>query len=518
MILSTRDVLSSKKGIAEALGITLVGLALLVAAGVVVANYAIVSKQSSQLITLSQELSNRAELYASALNTDLLTTPVPSTVRTCSTTPAMCTQIISVSPSSDASKKVLRISGDMVSGIGQSLTKDFTLESQSVTHVTALDDNGNNIWALSDEGLRYSIWGLSSGDPTDVKSGDLAGPGVGNSWVSVEDRAGIDSAGALWVWGKNNIGQAGIGAASTADAAPKKIAGTTKFRSVVTGDDRGYAIDSTGSPWVWGKNDKGQLGLGNNTSVMVPTKISGLRMMTFAIGKDKVFGIKMTGDLVVVGTSQTGYPANSGYNWQTLTPGTQYRAVSASTDGAVATIDADGILNMEGNTYTFPVMTGTYTSVSLGATAGYAIGGSGTLYSWGSGPYGQLGLGSNTAPTGSAVVKSGTLFASVSGGKTSAFAVDVSGNLYYMGKTPGGSAAGSYLPQVNVPTKIVTESRFREVEAENSSLSVALLDTAGNLYGMGTSTPGLWPMGYSGSDAEPIRMPVPAGFPTYTWE
>ncbi|MCI4659538.1 DUF7402 domain-containing protein [Cryobacterium zhongshanensis] len=679
MILSIRNVLDSKKGIAEALGITMVGLAMLTGAGMVVTNYAIVSKQASQLQTLSQEMTNRAERYATTLNTDLVNPLVPTVgggSRECSSVPAMCTMILSSTLSADGSQKVLRIQGDTVSGLGQSLTKDLTLVAQTVTHVTAIDAKGNKTWALSGEGLHYNVWALAAGVPTVVSAADMVGPTGGATWVSVTDRAGIDSTGALWVWGKNDIGQAGIGSISAAAVVPKKIVGTTSFRSVVTSDDRGYAIDSAGAAWAWGKNNFGQLGLGTTTNVMTPTKISGLRMMTLSIGDNNVFGITMAGDLVMVGNDQPGLYPSQTLTWQTLKAGTKYKAVSASS-AAVALIDTAGQLTeVERAASTFTPRPGTYTSVSLGATGGYAIGGSGNLYSWGQGADGQLGLGSGTttpatvpsaqiagsatvtassenpadgqyatkaidgsidgspgdwtrewatvggkagtylnlawssaqtlnkvvlydrpnaddqvtsgtltfsdgstvavpalANNGSATtvtfsarattnvrftvtavsgstyniglseiqvytapytpasttgpitsaatptqVMPGTLFASVSGGKTSAFAVDVSGKLYYFGKTPSGSVGGTDLPSVNVPTQLLTSSNFWGVAANNHDTDVALLDTAGNVYGMGTAAPGLWPMTYSGANNQPIRMPVPDGFSTNTWK
>lgn len=517
MSLSIRNVLSNKKGVAEALGITLVGLLLLSAAGVVVANYAIVSKQSSQLQSLTQEVTNRAEVYASALNANLVTVPVPDMSRKCSTTPAMCTTITAVDTATTG-KRILTIKADGVGGIAQTITRYPTLLSQTVTHVTAIDAQGNKTWALSGEGLHYDVWGLAVGVPSVVKPADMAGPTAGTSWVSVADRAGIDSAGNLWVWGKNDIGQAGIGSISAAPVVPKKITGTTSFRSVVTGDDRGYAIDSAGAPWVWGKNDKGQLGLGTTTNVMTPTKIAGSRMMTMAIGKDNIFGITMDGRLATAGATQAGFPPNSPPNWQVLNPGTQYKAIAASTSGALAMIENTGRLTMAGQAYTFtPMAGGVFTSVSLGATGGYAIGGSGNLYSWGTGVNGQLGQGATTSATTPTQVMSGTRFSEVSGGKTSAFAVDVSGNLYYFGKTPSGVVGSPDLPVVNVPTALLSESNFRGIASNNTDTSVALLDTAGNVYGMGTVGSGLWPMTYSGANNQPIRMPVPAGFSSNTW-
>jgi alpha-tubulin suppressor-like RCC1 family protein len=518
MMLSTREVLSDKKGLAAALGMTMIGFAMLMAAAIMVANFAVTSRQSSQLQTLSQEITNRAERYAAQLNTDLMVPAVPATSRACTTTPAMCTAILSVTPSADGAHTVLRVQGDTVSGLGQTLVKDVTLDSNEVTHVTALNSTGEKIWALSDEGLRYKVWGLAAGNPTTLKPEDLVGPHVEVKWVSVQDRAGIDSTGSLWVWGKNNIGQAGIGSTNVNPIKPKKFEGASDFRFVLTVDDRGYAIDAKGNLWTWGKNGKGQLGLGHSNNVMTPTKVPGLRMMTVTAGKDNFFGITTSGELVMAGAAQAGLPAPTGFAIKKLNVGTQYRDISASIEGALAMIDKSGNLTMVGNDYTFPAMAGNYTSVSLGSHSGYALGSTGSLYSWGENGDGQLGLGHNDNPTVRTQVKAGTLFSAVVGAKTSAFAIDVSGNLYYFGKSPSGSVGAPELPQVNVPTKLLAESKFRGISANSNSTVGAFLDTNGNLYGLGTPTAGLWPITYNGDGNQPIRMPVPAGFPSFTWE
>lgn len=520
MKLSAKEVLSDKKGLAEALGMVAITMTLLIAAGTVVADYAIHSKQASELQSLRQEITNRAELYASDLNADLLTPQVPSTDRQCSSTTSMCTTILSVSPSGDGTSTVLRIQGDTVTLLGQSVTQDVTLVSSQVTHVTAIDADGDNVWALSNEGLRYTTWGVASAKPSDVTPAELAGPTAGGTWVSVDDRAGVDSAGALWVWGKNDLGQAGIGSTSATAVQPTKLTeGTTSFRSVVTDDDRAYAIDSTGGLWAWGKNDQGQLGLGTTSNVMQPTKVAGSRMMSVTVGEDDAFGITMSGDLVHTGAAQAGLSAPAGSSFRQVNAGTVWAAVAASTDGAVAMIDQAGNLTMAGSGYPFtPAPTVKFSSVSLGSSASYAISTDGDLYTWGLGTNGQLGQGTTTSASTPTQVMSGTKFVSVQGAKTSALAIDVTGALYYVGATPSGYVGGTDLPQVSVFTALMPGTQFRQIATNSGDTAAALVDTASNIYGMGTTTAGLWPMDYLGAGNQLIRMPVPEGFPSYTWK
>lgn len=512
------DVLRSKKGIAEALGLVAIGATIVLAAGSLVANYAVLSKQASYMSLAEQAITNRAELYVSELNADLLNPRTPSLDRSCSSLTAICTQILSVTPAPGGEKSVLRIQSDAAAAFGDTITKDVTLVSSNVTHVTDIDPEGNNVWALTDEGLRYRAWGLASGKPKAVSDEDLAKPTTGTTWMQVDDRAGIDSTGALWVWGANDIGQAGTGVVTATPIKPTKVSPAgVSFRSVVTAENRSYAIDSTGTGWAWGKNDKGQLGLGHTNVVTKPTKIPTLRAMSFTIGKDNVIALTMGGDVRVAGAAQAGYSDAAGSSFRALDASAEYTAASASaTTGRLALIRADGVLVVNGSTSVSPSSV-KFTTVSSGADASYAISTDGSLYSWGTGTSGQLGLGATTSATVATKIPMSTKFSSVQGGSTSALAIDVTGTLHYMGKTPAGHV-GKNLPQVNTPTKLLPELRFRQIAGNSADTSAALLDTAGQLYGMGTTTKGLWPMNYLAAGDQPIRMPVPDGFSSKTWK
>ena len=76
---------------------------------------------------------------------------------------------------------------------------------------------------------------------------------------------GIDNAGQVWGWGRNNYGQLGVN--SVVDyCTPVSIVGTTKtFCSINSGDYHSLGIDYTGQVWAWGNNENGQLGVYYNT-------------------------------------------------------------------------------------------------------------------------------------------------------------------------------------------------------------------------------------------------------------
>lgn len=518
---SIADVLKDKKGIVEALGAVVIAMALLVGVGSVVGNYAVLSKQAAQLSALSQEVTNRAETYVSELNADLITPQSPAMTRTCSTTTESCTQILSVTPSADGAQITLRIQADSAVVLGQTVTQDVVLVSEEVTHVTGIDADGNNAWALTKEGPRFRTWGLAEGKPVEVDEDKLTGPTVTNKWVQVEDRAGIDAAGALWVWGKNDIGQAGVGTKTTTPVAPKRVsADGQKFRFVVTEDDRGYAIDSAGHAWVWGKNTLGQLGLGHTSAVLKPTMVPSIRFMTITVGKDTAAALTTAGELLVTGAKQQYYSADvAGTSWRPLDGGTRYIAASSAvTNGGLALIQTDGILVVNGSPAFSPSGV-EFVSVSRGGTAGYALSSAGELYSWGQGANGQLGLGATPTVSIATKMPSTPKMIAIQGGETGAWGLDAAGALYYVGKVSLNYDGGGVLPTKNVLTRYSSIATYRQMAGDSGSNSLALLDQSGNLYGLGTGTAaGLWPMDYRGGPNELVRMPVPADFLSYTWK
>jgi alpha-tubulin suppressor-like RCC1 family protein len=81
-----------------------------------------------------------------------------------------------------------------------------------------------------------------------------------------------DSAGTLWAFGDNNYSQLGVG--DTGDrATPTQVGIGTSWRGVSAGDEFGFALQSTNSLWGWGRNDSGQLGLGTTTTSTVPNEV-----------------------------------------------------------------------------------------------------------------------------------------------------------------------------------------------------------------------------------------------------
>eukprot|EP00301_Raphidiophrys_heterophryoidea_P005390 c12267_g2_i2.p1 GENE.c12267_g2_i2~~c12267_g2_i2.p1 ORF type:complete len:811 (+),score=197.16 c12267_g2_i2:40-2472(+) len=78
----------------------------------------------------------------------------------------------------------------------------------------------------------------------------------------------------LMAWGMSRCGQLGLGDTET-QRTPQKISALQPYRlvEVAAGAEHSIVVTLDGNVWVWGKSADGQLGLGNEDSVLVPTRV-----------------------------------------------------------------------------------------------------------------------------------------------------------------------------------------------------------------------------------------------------
>lgn len=95
----------------------------------------------------------------------------------------------------------------------------------------------------------------------------------GNASCAVKNDATV------WCWGRNNSGQLGIGN-NTDQSRPVEVTGLTGVTQVEAHWEYACALKSTGTVWCWGNNSFGQLGNGTTTNSNTPVQVSGLSGVT----------------------------------------------------------------------------------------------------------------------------------------------------------------------------------------------------------------------------------------------
>jgi len=101
----------------------------------------------------------------------------------------------------------------------------------------------------------------------------------------------------LWAWGRNNYGQLGLGDTGR-KIIPSQIGSGTNWSTVTAGYNHTLAIKTNGTIWSWGQNNYGQLGLGDNTNRTTPTQVTmATDWSSISAGGYHSLGLKSTGRL-----------------------------------------------------------------------------------------------------------------------------------------------------------------------------------------------------------------------------
>ena len=101
--------------------------------------------------------------------------------------------------------------------------------------------------------------------------------GTGGFGSGFNTALAIKSDGTAWVWGEGISGGLGLGN-TTSYSSPKQLGALTTWTGakVLMGQNSAMVIKSDGTLWTWGRNNYGQLGLGNTTNLSSPVQVGSL--------------------------------------------------------------------------------------------------------------------------------------------------------------------------------------------------------------------------------------------------
>lgn len=308
--------------------------------------------------------------------------------------------------------------------------------------------------------------------------------GSGNAWKSTSigfaASLAIKTDGTLWAWGSNSSGQLGLGN-TTSYSSPKQVGTLTGWsQAVYSSVGSSLAIKTNGTLWAWGSNGYGQLGLNDTVTRSSPVQIGALT------------------------------------NWSFVSMGSGGSVVSVKTDGTLWTWGNNnrGQLGLNNVTYySSPKQVGaltTWLKVSAGSYFSSAITTSGALWSWGKNDFGQLGLGFSTvyssgvsSPT---QVGALTTWRTTSNGGDFIIANKSDGTLWSWGRGTTGRLGLGNVTDYSSPKQIGALTTWITLSNNESSSSGFAIKTDGTLWAWGANSFGQLGQGNTTALSSPTQI------------
>jgi alpha-tubulin suppressor-like RCC1 family protein len=329
----------------------------------------------------------------------------------------------------------------------------------------------------------------------DISSQSEFGPPSLESVIAMDAGGGhalaVSAFGRVFAWGRNHRGQLGIGTTiDTTSPQQVDLGGALAGKRVIAvaaGEDFSLALTDEGRVYSWGSNQRGQLGNGTTTDSSVPVAVdasgalSGKTITKIAAGLGHAVALASDGKVITWGFNSNG----------------QLGIGSAATQVLVPTaVESTGVLAGK-----------SVTAIAAGYFHSLALGANGHIYAWGFNFIGQLGDGSTddrSVPV--EVARTGPLsdqtVSAIAAGGYHSLAATSAGNVVSWGDyiqfvTPGDG--GELLP-VAVP---LAGARVAKLAA-GLFYSVALTDD-GRILSWGESRYGQLGIGQSGEDSFPVE-------------
>jgi alpha-tubulin suppressor-like RCC1 family protein len=226
---------------------------------------------------------------------------------------------------------------------------------------------GSNTWYTGSAGNSYTtairtdgslyVWGRNDlgqlGDGTTINKSSPVQIGS-SSWTKVSTNqfhtTAIDINGGLWAWGQNSDGQLGDFSLEN-KSSPVQVSSSintyTSWKTISTQTGHFLAIKASDSSlWAWGRNNAGQLGIGTQVNVSIPTKVGNSSWSAVSAGASYSSGITTNGSLFTWGVNNNGQlgdntvvskssPVQIGsLSWTIISSGLR-RTMGTTTDGSL---------------------------------------------------------------------------------------------------------------------------------------------------------------------------------------
>ena len=266
----------------------------------------------------------------------------------------------------------------------------------------------------------------------------------------------------LYVFGRNNVGQLGLNDTNPRSS-PTQLGTSTDWAQSAHGNGSSFAIKTDGTLWAWGLASSGQLGLNSTINSSSPVQVGALtNWAQVSAAAINTGAVKTDGTLWSWGAASSGRLGNNDTTTNISSP----IQIGALTD---------------------------WVKVSLGGSFSTALKTNGTIWSWGGGSYGQLGINESLGfGNRSSPVQIGFLtnWAQVESGGTAAFARTTSNALYAWGRAGQGNTGQDDRISRSSPTQVGGLTNWAKLEHGPNAYNTAAIKTDGTLWCWGSNGAG----------------------------
>ena len=339
----------------------------------------------------------------------------------------------------------------------------------------------------------------------------------------------------IWSWGGGtaDVGTNAGNNTNTRYSSPVQLPGFVSNGAFSRHDSNLILGKSDNTLWAFGsKNDKGQLGLNNNTQYSSPVEIGGTGWNRVSTAHKNVIATKTDGTLWAWGygiggalaqNNETNYSSPvqvPGTTWKTGMAdfaSTSYGAIAIKTDGTLWTwgVNNKGQLGQNVNS---PSWGGTSSPIQIPGTTWNKIGSGsgryrlvtktdGTLWGWGSNTYGNLGLNNRTVYSSPTQIP-GTTWAYAVGGHWHSLAVKTDGTLWAWGLNSNGRLGINNATYQSSPAQVGSDTTWKTSPGGLFATTVSYaIKTDGTLWAWGQNDVGQAGINNTTVYSSPIQIP-----------
>ena len=377
----------------------------------------------------------------------------------------------------------------------------LVMSSNRTTHAIKTD---GTLWGwgnAAENGLNSSI---SRSSPVQV--------GTRNDWSNVQGDINqgvlfaLRTDNTLWGWGTNNQGQLGNGTI-TNQSSPIQLKSDVSWKNIFVGQGAAFAIDTSGK--LYSSGAPSTYNIGYDFNINSPVQIGTLSSWkTVALGGSHTIAISESGSLWAFGQNNVGQlgdistvqknsPVQIGTlnTWVSASCGSSH-TIALKNDGTMWSWGQNGLGQLGDNTSginkSSPVQIGTDTnwvSISTGNAHALALKNNGTLWSWGYGFSGELGINLGSIQRSSPVqIGTDTNWTKIAADGGHSLAIRTNGTLWSWGDNSYGAVGDNTVVNRSSPVQIGTRTDWTNIQkgggGGGNSFSYAIRSD-GTLWGWG---------------------------------